>query len=245
MQNGVEQRKRQYTAIVSIAYSVSVVIFLAVLLYPQIKSLFEREHEEETIKVEAKRVINYSQLSAPPPIDLKKKDPEIFKVAPKVKQVKFLQPVAKKDEEVEDEFVPTMDELETAQISTVDAEGLDSVVYDIPEVVEEPVVEEIHSFVEQMPSFVGGDQALLEYLGTTIRYPEIAKEADVSGIVIVQFVVLQDGTIDEAKVIRSVFEPLDQEALRVIRSMPKWNPGMQNGRAVKVYFTIPIRFKII
>lgn len=98
--------------------------------------------------------------------------------------------------------------------------------------------------VEQMPSFPGGTQALIEYLKENVTYPEEFEETCVQGRVVVSFVVERDGSITEAKVVKSVYPSLDEEALRVVNSMPKWRPGKQNGNSVRTKYTIPITFKL-
>ena len=98
--------------------------------------------------------------------------------------------------------------------------------------------------VEQMPSFPGGTQALFEYLKENVTYPEEFEETCVQGRVVVSFVVERDGSITEAKVVKSVYPSLDEEALRVVNSMPKWHPGKQNGNSVRTKYTIPINFKL-
>jgi protein TonB len=95
-----------------------------------------------------------------------------------------------------------------------------------------------------MPEFVGGQEAFFQYLSESIDYPQMAKEAGVEGKVYVQFVVEKDGSITDVKVIRGAQKQLDQEALRVIEEMDNWIPGSQNGKKVRVLFTIPINFKI-
>ena len=98
--------------------------------------------------------------------------------------------------------------------------------------------------VEQMPQFPGGHAALLQYLAQNIRYPEAAYKAGIQGRVIANFVVEKDGSITEGRIVKSVSPELDAEALRVINSMPNWIPGMQNGEAVRVKYTIPVTFQL-
>ena len=98
--------------------------------------------------------------------------------------------------------------------------------------------------VEQMPSFPGGTQALFEYLKENVTYPEECEETCVQGRVVVSFVVERDGSITEAKVVKSVYPALDNEALRVVNGMPKWMPGKQNGNSVRTKYTIPINFRL-
>jgi protein TonB len=109
---------------------------------------------------------------------------------------------------------------------------------------EEPEEQEIFDVVEQMPDFPGGQAALMSYLSKNIKYPTIAQENGTQGRVIVQFVVNKDGSIVDAKVARSVDPYLDKEALRVINSMPKWKPGMQRNKPVRVKYTVPVMFRL-
>jgi protein TonB len=112
--------------------------------------------------------------------------------------------------------------------------------------VEKPkeVKEEIFKSVEQMPQFPGGDQALMSYLSKHINYPPMAAENNIQGKVILQFVVEKDGKVGEVKVARSVDKDLDREAVRVVKTLPKFTPGRQNGQAVRVWYTLPVTFKL-
>ena len=103
---------------------------------------------------------------------------------------------------------------------------------------------EFFDVVEQMPEYPGGPSALFEYLAKNIRYPESAEKAGIQGRVIATFVVMKDGSISNVKVVKSVSPELDTEALRVLSSMPNWTPGMQNGKAVNVKYTVPISFAL-
>lgn len=109
---------------------------------------------------------------------------------------------------------------------------------------EEPVEEEIFQIVEEMPEFTGGPAALLKYLSDKTVYPTIALENGISGRVIVEFVVNRDGSIVDVKIARGVDPSLDKEALRVVNSMPKWKPGKQGGKAVRVKYTLPVMFRL-
>ena len=104
--------------------------------------------------------------------------------------------------------------------------------------------EEVFMVAEQMPEFPGGMKELLKFLQDNLKYPENAMKNNVQGRVIVQFVVEKDGTPTEFKVLRSVDPDLDAEALRVMKAMPKWKPGMQKGQVVRVKFTVPVSFKL-
>ena len=111
-----------------------------------------------------------------------------------------------------------------------------------PAVKENPDEEAPFSYVEQMPVFPEGQAAMYKFIYDNITYPEIAKQNGISGQVIVQFVILSDGTLTKAKVIRGIGGGCNEEALRVVNAMPKWNPGKHNGRPVPVTFTLPIKF---
>ena len=137
-------------------------------------------------------------------------------------------------------------ETETIEINTEDDKDVEVV---IAPPVEAPVEEEeeevIFMVVETMPEFPGGQQALFKYLGENVKYPVIAQENGIQGRVICQFVVNKDGSIVDVVVVRSSGEPsLDKEALRVINSMPKWKPGKQRGKPVRVKYTVPVNFRL-
>ena len=177
------------------------------------------------------------------------------KVVEKVKSsVKFTAPEIKKDDEVkpEDE-IKSQDDLSKTNtaIGAFDVKGNDEAegeVLKAKEVVvdEKPKEEETKVFdvVEQMPQFPGGPNALFEYLSKNIKYPVVAEENGIQGRVIVTFVVERDGSITDVKVAKSVDPSLDKEAMRVVKSMPHWIPGKQNGSAVRVKYTVPVTFKL-
>ena len=108
----------------------------------------------------------------------------------------------------------------------------------------EPVEDEILVTAEKMPEFPGGNGALLQYLNKNIKYPVVPQEQGIQGRVIIQFVVDKDGTITDPVVVRSVDPYLDKEALRVIKAMPKWKPGIQGARSVRVKYTVPVTFRL-
>jgi len=177
------------------------------------------------------------------------------KVVEKVKSsVKFTAPEIKKDDEVkpEDELKSQDDLSKTnTAIGVYNVEGNDEAegeVLKAKEVVvdEKPKEEETKVFdvVEQMPQFPGGPNALFEYLSKNIKYPVVAEENGIQGRVIVTFVVERDGSITDVKVAKSVDPSLDKEAMRVVKSMPNWIPGKQNGSAVRVKYTVPVTFRL-
>lgn len=113
-----------------------------------------------------------------------------------------------------------------------------------PKPVEEEATEEIFVVVEQQPEFPGGMAALMKFLGDNIKYPVIAQENGIQGRVITNFVVERDGSITDVQVVRGQDPSLDREAVRVIKSMPKWKPGEQRGKTVRVRFTLPVVFRL-
>ena len=189
--------------------------------------------------------------------DLKPLAPETPPPPPLKSSIKFTAPVIKKDEEVsEEDEIKSQDELaknDKVAISIADVKGNDEIngadIADFKEVVrpEAPKEEkEIpYQAVEQMPQFPGGDAELMKYIQDHLKYPVIAAENGIQGRVIVRFVVSKTGEIQDVTVLRGVDSSLDKEAVRVIKSMPKWIPGKQNGNNVAVYFTVPVMFKLM
>ena len=138
--------------------------------------------------------------------------------------------------------------VEEVQINTEDDKNRDIVINQPVStgtggVSEDPDEHVVFQIVEKMPSFPGGENALNQYLSKNIKYPPIALENGVSGRVICQFVVNRDGSIVDVEVVRSVDKSLDNEAVRVIKSMPKWSPGEQRGKPVRVKYTLPVNFR--
>lgn len=195
----------------------------------QLSALEEPEVKEETLKK--------VEPIAPPPPALKS-------------TIKFTAPVIKKDEEVhDDDELKSQDELtETkVQISIADVKGNDELngkdIADLQEVITqapEAQEEEPYMMVEQMPQFPGGPAELLKYITNNLKYPVIAQENGIQGKVILRFVVNAQGHVENVKVLRSLDPYCDKEAIRVVKSLPQWIPGKQNGRNVPVYYTCPI-----
>jgi protein TonB len=109
----------------------------------------------------------------------------------------------------------------------------------------EKPADEVFIGVEKQPEFIGGEVAMRAYLGQNIVYPAAASRANVSGRVVLQFIIEKDGSIGTAKVLKGIGFGCDEEAVRVIKSMPNWNPGTQNGKPVRVYFTLPVIFSLV
>jgi len=167
---------------------------------------------------------------------------------PKVKSIKFVALVAKPDDNAKN--VPKIDELKEAAISTVTQQGTTSsgpVEPPAGPTTQEPSENtEIlsTSTVEVMPQFPGGDAAWSKFLQRNLRYPAQASEAHAQGKVYVTFVVEKDGHLSDMQVLRGVGFGLDDEAMRVLKLVPPWKPGIQNGRPVRVRYTMPFNFQL-
>ncbi|WP_024989698.1 energy transducer TonB [Segatella albensis] len=171
---------------------------------------------------------------------------------------KFTAPVIKKDELVKEENqVKQMDQLDAkVAVGTENVKGttdrtVEAVRNDIavgtpppPPAPKPEVSNKVFDMVEQMPSYPGGTGALMSYLNSNIKYPVVAQENGVQGRVIVGFVVERDGSITDVNILKSVDPSLDREAARVVRSMPRWTPGKQNGQAVRVKYNVPVTFRL-
>ncbi|MCB9170496.1 MAG: energy transducer TonB [Flavobacteriales bacterium] len=137
------------------------------------------------------------------------------------------------------------DDQDVQEVEMEDTEVEEDTKVDVIEQPEEHVEEEqIFTIVEQMPSFPGGEEELFKYLGKSIKYPQMAADAGISGVVYVTFVVDKDGKVKDAKVLRGIGGGCDEEALRVVNNMPPWTPGKQRGKPVKVQYNLPIRFTL-
>ena len=199
-----------------------------------------------------------------PKAEPKKIEPE--KVVPQTRAtVKFTAPVIKDDKDVKEEMPPMVKmNKETKAIGSESKEGVndrtevaarstvatpDQIVPKIEapkveakqEAPAEDIATKVFTVAEQMPTFKGDVNS---WLSSHITYPAVAAENGVQGKVIVKFVVGRDGSVSQAQVLRGVDPALDREALRVVNSMPKWNPGMNNGQAANVWFTLPITFRL-
>ena len=225
------------------------------------KVIEQKQAEEQQAYMEAMELAKLQQQAKK---EEKKKEPVKPKIEPK-KEIpvapetqKFSAPVIKKDELVKEENqVKQMDKLdEKVAVGTENKEGVkdrtvEAVRSEIavaapppPPAPKPEVATKVFDVVEEMPSFPGGQGALMQYLASNIKYPVVAQENGVQGRVIVSFVVERDGSISDVKVARSVDPSLDREAQRVVKSMPRWSPGKQNGSTVRVKYTVPVVFRL-
>ena len=225
------------------------------------KVIEQKQAEEQQAYMEAMELAKLQQQATK---EEKKKGPvkpkvEMKKEIPVARETqKFTAPVIKKDELVKEENqVKQMDKLDDkVAVGTENKEGVkdrtvEAVRNDIavaapppPPAPKPEVATKVFDVVEEMPSFPGGNGALMSYLASNIKYPVVAQENGVQGRVIVSFVVERDGSISDVRVARSVDPSLDREAQRVVKSMPRWKPGKQNGSAVRVKYTVPVVFRL-
>ena len=232
-----------------------IIVVVVVAIACALPTLIELATPEQTVDEAMVEVTEFAKLEEP---EVKQKEfvkpVEATPPPPALKStIKFTAPVIKKDEEVPDEDqMKSQDELNATKPSSsiADVKGNDEEhgadIADLKQVVvqakEEP--EEVFDMVEQMPTFPGGDQALMAYIGKNLRYPAIAQENGIQGRVICQFVVGRDGQVRDVVVVRKLDPSCDKEAVRVLSGMPKWIPGKQNGKAVSVKYTVPIVFRL-
>lgn len=180
----------------------------------------------DIIAEEEIEITRVEEIQAPPP------PPPPAQVAAEVLNV------VEDDVELEQQDILSSEDAQTeAQVQTYVAPV--AVVED-----EEESAQQIFTVVEEMPQFPGGEAKLLEFINKGIKYPVIAQENGIQGRVICSFVVNRDGSVVDAEVVRGVDPSLDKEALRVINTMPKWTPGKQRGKPVRVKYTVPITFRL-
>lgn len=233
--------RKVYSKHVLIGVVITAAIIALVIYFPAIMKLFK---EEEVVEKAPPRKLVYTELSAPPPIDKPKPPPPQVQLPKLKKVIKFVPPKVVKEEVVEE--VPTIEEIKLNEVAAVEVDGPTEVEWVEP--VEEVIVEDdenkVFTIVEQQPEFEGGVEAMMNFIRKNIRYPASARRMGVDGTVFVQFVVSKTGQIDEVQVVRGINPDCDQEAVRVIKMMPKWKPGKQNGKPVHVRFVLPIVFKL-
>jgi protein TonB len=234
------------------AMAVSIGVFTLLLVGPQIYSALKPQEE---VIVEKVTPLELKKIEVPPPLDPKVPPPPKLDLPkpppPKVSTIRFVPPEVAHEEEVTEKDPPKQEELKTAQAGAETVQGDPNA--DINETVEvsgtgdggvigPPAEEEIFTVVEQQPSFPGGMEELMKFMQRNTKYPRAAQNAEIAGTVFVQFVVGSDGAIRDVQVVRGLGFGCDEEAVRVVKSMPNWAPGKQGGRAVTVRYTLPFRF---
>ena len=195
----------------------------AVLVAFEWKSYEKQELNIATRVVEdtPEEMVEITQQEKPPP-------------PPKPPQQTTIIEIVEDDMEIDDEIDIDVEADETTEVEE----------YIPPAEEEEEEEAQIFTVVESMPSFPGGPNARIRYLAENIKYPQMARESGIQGRVFVTFVVETNGSVTDVKIMRVIGGGCDEEALRVIKNMPKWNPGKQRGKPVRVQFNMPILFKL-
>ncbi len=248
-QYGAYLLRTSYGNVVKKATILGVTFFSLALATPLLWAL---RKTNEQVYVEAN--LSKVKLPPPPPEEPKILEPPkpVEPIAP-VKTIKFNQIEILPDEKVIDELPPTQEELANTK-AVIGSANIEGEIGDAPPVESEPTppiieppvtiekAEDPFTAAEVMPEFQGGLGALGKFLQKNLRYPTQAQSAGIGGKVYVQFIVGRDGSISHTEVMRGIGFGCDEEALRVIKLMPKWLPGKQSGRSVPVRFTLPISF---
>lgn len=234
------------------ALVIAILGFVVVLGSPTIINIIQGFIPKADQKVKVTDVV----LLPPPPIDAAKPPPPPPKEPPKPKvdQVRFPPPIVKPDNQVHEKDPPTEKQLEVADPGPKEQKGDPNAKLTVDEPagnadVQQAVTEagdgnQVFTAVEVEPVPKGGMEAFYAFLGKKIQYPSAAKEAGTQGRVILQFVVEKDGSLTDIKVLREPGNGLGDEATRVLRLAPKWSPGIQNGKPVRVQYTIPVNFSL-
>jgi len=228
--------RKKYKKNVTISMIIALIILVGAVAYPVIASFINKNRiikEEKSVETE---ILNAPKADLPPPPP-PPPPPEAM-----AEKVKFTVP--KVVEDTVETGLATQDDLSTKGNTEAPPEEEIKIEEVKEQVIEQEAPKEIFTVVEEQPSYPGGDEARIKYLQANIKYPEEAKELGTQGKVFVTFVVEVDGSITDVKVLRGIGAGCDEEAIRVVKSMPKWIPGKQRGVPVRVQFNLPIKFTL-
>jgi periplasmic protein TonB len=233
--------RKLYPKNVTKALIMAVIILLGGLAYPLASSYYAQKRAKYIEKAASAEFIDMDKPKeeAPPPPPPPPPPPAALE-----QKVKFVAPIVTTEEVVEDADIFNQDDL--AQTTTNEAVAIEEIVVETKvEVIEvEESKKEVFTIVEEMPSFPGGEAERNKFLAENIQYPQQATENGIQGTVYVSFVVDSKGNVTDVKILRGIGGGCDEEALRVVKMMPKWHPGKQNGKNVRVLFNMPIYFKL-
>ncbi len=242
--------RKRYPRFLSYSVIIASLFFVIVLSSPLIITFIkEKTAKKEELNYNAQQMFDLNTIQKE-----KEKDKEEIE-KPKEQVVKttleFVAPKVVADEDVKEAYVAPKEDAELGKVTAKADENINLSDIDLPTPTATssgPAVEvekeKPFTFVEEMPTFPGGNDALMSFFGQNIKYPEIARRAGVEGKVYIQFVVGRDGSITSAQVAKGIGAGCDEEAIRVVKLMPKWNAGKQNGRTVLVQVVVPIIFKL-
>jgi periplasmic protein TonB len=228
--------RRKYQKYTLISLIIGIFAIGAGVAYPVISAYINKNKIIKEVKTVSAEMMNAPKQELPPPPPPPPPPPDV------VKQQRFVAPKVTTDS-VETTMV-TQEDLSTKPMEAPSAEENIKVEEQKEQVIQQEAPKEIFTVVEEQPQYPGGDEARIKYLQNNIKYPDEAKELGVQGKVFVTFVVEVDGSITDVKVLRGIGAGCDEEAIRVVRGMPKWIPGKQRGVPVRVQFNLPIKFTL-
>jgi len=234
---GAYRLRKRYSRNVGISILVGTIIIATAIITPYLNAKAAdnaSKRAERQVEIKMENLDQPNETVAPPP-------PPPPPPADVIQQARYVPPV------VVDSVKPEEDiQLMTADEAQIEVQ--DQVVELVEEVKEEVQEEDPEAtpfvVVEEMPMFPGGDAALLKYIGENTQYPEIAKENNIQGRVIVRFCVTSKGGVSQVSILKGVDPELDQEAIRVVNSLPAFKPGKQGGKPVPVWYMVPITFTL-
>ncbi len=234
---GAYDIRKRYSRTMSLSILIGIIVILTAAIVPYIKAkniAQIKARDANEVIAQMANDINQEEAAPPPP-------PPPPPPTEQQTVVKYVAPVVvdsvKPDEETR--FMTADDVVETI----VDADVVE-VIETVKEEIQEEAPQEVFVVVEEMPSFPGGDTELFKFIYDNIKYPELAKENNIQGKVILRFCVTYKGTVDQVSVVRGVDPSLDEEAIRVIKMLPLWKPGKQGGKPVNVWYSVPISFQL-
>ena len=225
--------RKKYQKYTLISLLIGIFVIGAAVAYPVIAAYITKSRiikENTTVGVE---MLNIPKAELPPPPP---PPPDV------VQQQRFVAPKVTTDSV--ETTMATQEDLNAKPNTEAPPEENIMVEEAKPQVIEQEAPKEIFTVVEEQPTYPGGDEARIKFLQDNMKYPEEAKELGVQGKVFVTFVVEVDGSITDVRVLRGIGSGCDDEAIRVVKSMPKWVPGKQRGVPVRVQFNLPINFKL-
>ncbi len=245
--------RKTYKDRVKRSIAVAIIVFGGVIGTPLVVDALEGS--TPIIETHGREITEYILQSPPPPVDPTTPPPPPEFEAPQLsKSIAFTPPEVVPNDQAYD-LPPTDEVLKDNNPGAVTNNGngtnpngnLDGK-DDVPPADDRKVLieeeDKIEIYVEQMPEFPGGDVALFKYLKENIKYPDLARESDIQGTVYVSFVINKKGEIVKTKITRGIGGGCDEEAMRVLKSMPAWTPGKQNGNAVSVAYSVPVKFRL-
>ncbi|NVO19115.1 MAG: energy transducer TonB [Bacteroidetes bacterium] len=234
--------RKQYKKNLTRALFLAIAILIAGMVYPLVSSYYAQrraKYIEKTAEAEFLD-LNKPKDDAPPPPPPPPPPPAALE-----QKVKFVAPVVTTEEVVEETDVMNQDDLSktTTNEPVAQVEETETAPA-VQEVIEVEESKPVFTFVEEQPSFVGGDDARLKFIAQNIEYPKQAIENSIQGTVYVSFIIDSKGKVTDVKVLRGIGGGCDEEAIRVVKMMPAWHPGKNNGKEVRVQYSMPVSFKL-